>query len=44
MNEPGFAVAVSGLIQVHEIHIDLTPGQVAIELRVQMQERLPQSR
>ena len=44
MNEPRFAVAVGSLIEVHEIHIDLPPGQVAVELRMQVQEWLPQRR
>jgi len=37
-DKPEFAVAVSGLIEVHEVHIDTRPGQVAIELGMQMQE------
>ena len=43
VNESGFAVAVGGLVEVHEIHVDLGPRQVAIKLRVQMQERLVQA-
>jgi hypothetical protein len=34
------AVAVGRLVQVHKVHIDVGPGQVAIILRVQMHERL----
>ena len=42
MNEPGFAVTVGGLIEVHEVHIDRAPRQVSIELSVQVKERLLQ--
>ena len=40
VDEPGLAVAVRRLVEVHEIHVDLAPRQVAIELRVQVQKRL----
>ena len=40
MQEPRLAVAMRGLVEVHEVHVDRRPGQVAIELRVQVQERL----
>ncbi len=36
------AVAVRRLVQVHEVHVDLGPRQLAVELRVQMEERLLQ--
>ena len=42
MDEPGFAVAMCGLVEVHEVHVDLGPGQVAIELGVEMQEGFAQ--
>ena len=42
VDEARLAVAVRGLVQVHEVHVDRAPRQVAIELRVQMQERLLQ--
>ena len=41
---PGLPVAVGGLVQVHEVHVDLGPRQVAVELRVQVQDRLGQGR
>ena len=40
MDETRLAIAVRRLVQVHEIHVDRAPRQVAIELRVEMQERL----
>src|SRR5262249_28755227 len=36
------AVAVRRLIQIHKVHIDLVPGNVAVILRMQMEERLMQ--
>ena len=36
------AVAVRRLVQVHEVHVDRVPGQIAIELRMQMGQRLLQ--
>jgi hypothetical protein len=44
VNETRFPVAMRGLIQVHEIHVNLAPRQVAVKLRVQMEERLAQNR
>ena len=41
-DEPVLAVAVGRLVQVHEPHVDLRPGQLAIELRVQVRQRLLQ--
>src|ERR1035437_116891 len=35
-------VTVGGLIEVHEIHVDLRPREIAVELSVEMQERLGQ--
>ena len=35
-----FAVAVSALVEVHEVHVDLVPGNLGIELGVEMQQRL----
>ena len=40
VQETGFTVAVGGLVEIHEIHVDLSPRQVAIKLRVQVQEWL----
>ena len=39
-DEAEFAVAVSRLVEVHEVHVDGRPRDVAVELRVQMTERL----
>ena len=39
-DEPELAVAVGGLVQVHEVHVDRAPRQVAVELRVEVQEGL----
>ena len=39
-DEPELAVAVGRLVQVHEVHVDRRPGDVAVELRVQVRERL----
>ena len=38
------AVAVGGLVEVHEIHVDRGPGQVAVELRMEMGHRLIERR
>ena len=43
-DEPELPVAVGGLIEVHEIHVDRGPGDLAIELRVEVQERLLEGR
>ena len=42
LDEPELAVAVGGLVQVHEVHVDLGPRQIAVELRVQVEQRLGQ--
>ena len=34
------AVAVGALVQVHEVHVDLVPRNLAVVLRVEMQQRL----
>ena len=44
MNKAGLAVAVGRLIEVHEVHVDFGPRQIAAKLGVQMQERLAQLR
>ena len=44
VQEPRLPVAVRRLVKVHEVHVDVGPGQVAVELRVQVQERLGQRR
>ena len=35
-------VAVRGLVEVHEVEVDVVPGQLDVGLRVQVQERLLQ--
>jgi hypothetical protein len=40
LEERELAVAVRGLVGVHVVHVDLRPRQCAIELRVQVQQRL----
>ena len=40
LDEAGLPVAVGGLVKVHEVHVDLSPGQIPVELRVQVEERL----
>ena len=35
-DEAELAVAVGRLVEVHEVHVDRRPGQVAVELRVQV--------
>ena len=42
VDEPGLAVAVRRLVEVHEVHVDRVPRQLGVELRVQMRERLLQ--
>jgi hypothetical protein len=39
-DEPELPVAVGGLVQVHEVHVDVGPGNPPVELRVQVQEGL----
>ena len=39
LDEPELAVTVGGLVEIHEVHVDLRPRQVAIELRVQVEQR-----
>ena len=34
------AVTVRGLVEVHEVHVDLAPRQIAVELRVEVQKGL----
>jgi hypothetical protein len=40
VNETRFPVAVRGLVEVHEVHVDRVPGQVATELGMEMDKRL----
>ena len=40
LDEPELAVAVCRLVQVHEVHVDLGPRQLAVELGVQMEQGL----
>ena len=39
MEESGLAVAVGGLVEVHEVHVDGLPREIAVELGVEMEER-----
>lgn len=34
------AVAVGGLVQVHEVHVDLRPREIAVELCMQVEQGL----
>ena len=38
LHERELPVAVRRLVQVHEVHVDLAPGEIAVELRVEVQE------
>ena len=42
LEESVLAVAVGRLVQIHEIHVDLRPRELAVELCVEVQERLLQ--
>ncbi len=42
VDEPRLAIAVRGLVEVHEVHVDRAPRQVAVELRVEMNEGFAQ--
>ena len=42
LEEPELTISVCRLVQVHEVHVDLRPRQVAVELRVEMEQRLLQ--
>ena len=44
LDERELAVTVGRLVEVHEVHVDLRPRQIAVELRVQVDERLAQVR
>jgi hypothetical protein len=39
--ETELPIAVSRLVQVHEVHVDFGPGNLAVVLRVKVEERLP---
>ncbi len=39
-DKPVLAVAVGGLVQVHEVHVDAVPRDVSVELRVDVQQGL----
>ncbi len=39
-DEPELPVAVGGLVEVHEVHVDVGPRDLAVVLRVEVQERL----
>ncbi len=41
-HEAELTVAVRGLVQVHEVHVDLGPRERLVDLRVQVQHRLAQ--
>src|SRR5450756_1137594 len=34
------SVAVGGLIEIHEVHVDQAPWEIAVELRMEMEEWL----
>jgi hypothetical protein len=38
-DEAELAIAMSGLVQIHEVHIDGRPGQLLVELRMQVEQR-----
>jgi hypothetical protein len=42
-NEAELPVAMGRLVEVHEIHVNLRPGQVAVILCMQVDERFAQS-
>ncbi len=42
IDETELAPPVGRLVEVHEVHVDLAPGDVPVELGVQMQQRLLQ--
>ena len=44
LDEAELAVAVRRLVQVHEVHVDLGPGQLDVGLGVQVQQRLVELR
>ena len=37
-NKAELAVAVCGLVEIHKVHIDTRPGQVSVELRMEVKE------
>ena len=39
LDEPELSIAVRRLVQVHVVHVDLAPRQIAVELGVQVQQR-----
>lgn len=39
VDKPGLAVAVGGLVEVHEVHVDLAQGDRTVELGVQVEGR-----
>src|SRR5690606_22728729 len=42
-NKPELAVAVCALVQVHKVHINGLPGNILVELRVQVKQRFVQN-
>ncbi len=44
VKEARLAIAVRGLVEVHEIHVNRGPGEIAIELGVEMEKGLAQRR
>ena len=40
VDESMFPVAMRGLVEIHEVHVDLGPGQVLIELGREVEQRL----
>ena len=37
--EPELSIAMGGLVQVHEIHVDGRPGEILVKLGVEVQKR-----
>jgi hypothetical protein len=44
LDEREFPVSVRGLVEVHEVHVDLRPREIAVVLRVKVDQRLAQVR
>lgn len=38
VQKPCLTVAMCGLVEVHEVHVDIRPGEIAVELGMQMHE------
>ena len=42
VDEPGLAITVRGLVEVHEVHVDRSPRQIAVELSMEVNKRFAQ--